>query len=199
MFCSLSSFLLMHEQMLCCLVRFLLLLRLFLLLSSLLFFYQKFFLMLHESIFCWDDSISIWLVPCSQWASTITISWSHLRLDTELIVKAGCSSLSKKTSSGSSATTVATKSGQIPILERLDIEVLWLALMKTTFWQENLENTKSIWKGSSNCQKMWQFAAALYTHSDGVDVAGMFRVNSASIQIKGYWQQFSFHHISGQL
>jgi len=30
------------------------------------------------------------------------------------------------------------------------------------------------------------FAAALNTHSDGADVARMFRIHSANIQIKGY-------------
>jgi len=28
--------------------------------------------------------------------------------------------------------------------------------MKTPFWLKNLENTKSIWEGTSNCQRMWQ-------------------------------------------
>ena len=71
-----------------------------------------------RAIFCFDSSTSIWLVHSSRSASTITLSFSCLRFDNKLIVEEGLLQLSRKISSGRSATTVANKSG-------LDSKCFW--------------------------------------------------------------------------
>jgi len=61
-----------------------------------------------------ESSTSRWLVHSSWIASTISLSLTHLHIVDELIVKEGLSLLSINTSSGRSATTVATNMAWTP-------------------------------------------------------------------------------------